>query len=134
MSRKRLAGSTTTTVMVDGTPVVVTLDEDPTFAGLRSRLIDINKIVGVKGYILRNATSAVIDLQNPAKLMEYALLSSEAADACQEISAAFSVNANRTVVKGKEIKMLYMAFGANKLSVFMDKGVDHADIFKLISP
>jgi len=134
MSRKKLAGSTTTTVMVDGTPVVVTLDEDPTFAGLRSRLIDINKIVGVKGYILRNATSAVIDLQNPAKLMEYALLSSEAADACQEISAAFSVNANRTVVKGKEIKMLYMAFGANKLSVFMDKGVDHADIFKLISP
>jgi len=44
------------------------------------------------------------------------------------------VNANRTVVKGKEIKMLYMAFGANKLSVFMDKGVDHADIFKLVSP
>jgi len=84
MSRKKLAGSTTTTVMVDGTPVVVTLDEDPTFAGLRSRLIDINKIVGVKGYILRNATSAVIDLQNPAKLMEYALLSSEAADASKK--------------------------------------------------
>jgi predicted regulator of Ras-like GTPase activity (Roadblock/LC7/MglB family) len=134
MVKKRIMSPATTTVMVDGSPVTITLDEDPAFAGLRSSLVEINKIPGVKGYILRNATMAVIDLQNPAKLVEYALLSSEAADACQEISESFSLSTTKAVVEGKEIKMLCMTVGDNGLSIFMEKNVDHADIFRRISP
>ena len=56
MVRKKCIHETMTTVMVDGSPVTITLEEDPDFAGLRSSLTEINKIDGVKGYILRNTT------------------------------------------------------------------------------
>jgi predicted regulator of Ras-like GTPase activity (Roadblock/LC7/MglB family) len=134
MVKKMTTHPPTTTVMVDGLPVTVTLDEDPAFAGLRSSLVQINKIPGVKGYILRNKTTAVIDLQNPPKLTDYARLASETTDACQEISELFGQTITKAVVEGKELKMLCMTVGGNRLSIFVEKNVDHADIFRQISP
>ncbi len=134
MVKKRIMHSTTTTVMVDGAPVTITLDEDPAFAELRSSLVQINKIPGIKGYILQNTATAVINLQNPAKLVEYALLASQTVDACQEISELFNLATTKAVVEGSEIKMLCMIVGENKLSIFMEKNVDHTDIFRRISP
>jgi hypothetical protein len=131
---KRIAKPATTTVMIDGSPVVVALDEDPAFAELRASLLQINKIPGIKGYILRNTTTAVLDLQNPAKLVEYSLFLSETTDACEELSRLFGLNTTKAVVEGSEIKMLCMIIGENKLSIFMEKSVDHADIFRRISP
>ena len=133
MVKNRSLKETTTTVMVDGSPVTISLDEDPDFTGLRSSLIEINKVEGVKGYILRNTTSAVIDLQNPSKLMDYALLSSQATDACQEISNLFKLEVTKTVIEGAHLKILSMIIGKNRLSVFMEKNVDHTDIFRRIS-
>jgi hypothetical protein len=123
-----------TTVIIDGSPVTVPLEEDPTFGDLRSSLKQINKIEGVKGYILRNSTAAAVDLQNPAKIIEYALLSSKAIDTCQELSELFSLGLTKSVVEGTDIKMLSMLVGKNRLSIFMEKGVDHADILMRISP
>ena len=134
MVKNRRIKETTTTVMVDGSPVTISLDEDPDFTGLRSSLIEINKVEGVKGYILRNKASAVIDLQDPAKLMDYALLSSQATDACQEISDLFKLEVTKTVIEGADLKVLSMIIGKNRLSVFMEKNVDHIDIFRRISP
>ena len=134
MVKNRNIKETTTTVMVDGSPVTIALDEDHDFTGLRSSLIEINKVEGVKGYILRNTTSAVINLQNPAKLMDYALLSSQATDACQEISNLFKLEVTKTVIEGADLKVLSMIIGKNRLSVFMEKNVDHIDIFRRISP
>jgi hypothetical protein len=74
---------------------------------------------GVKGYILRNTTSAVIDLQNPAKLVEYAFLSSQATDACQEISDLFKLDITKTVVEGADVNVLCMIIGENRLNVFI---------------
>jgi predicted regulator of Ras-like GTPase activity (Roadblock/LC7/MglB family) len=134
MVKNRHFKETTTTVMVDGSPVTISLDEDPDFTGLRSSLIEINKVEGVKGYILRNKASAVIDLQDPAKLMDYALLSSQATDACQEISELFKLEVTKTVIEGADLKVLSMIIGKNRLSVFMEKNVDHTDVFRRISP
>jgi predicted regulator of Ras-like GTPase activity (Roadblock/LC7/MglB family) len=134
MVKNRRIKETTTTVMVDGSPVTISLDEDPDFTGLRSSLIEINKVEGVKGYILRNKASAVIDLQDPAKLMDYALLSSQATDACQEISDLFKLEVTKTVIEGADLKVLSMIIGKNRLSVFMEKNVDHTDVFRRISP
>jgi len=134
MVKNRRINETTTTVMVDGSPVTIALDEDPDFTGLRSSLTEINKVEGVKGYILRNTTSGVIDLQNPTKLMDYALLSSQATDACQEISDLFKLEVTKTVIEGADLKVLSMIIGKNRLSVFMEKNVDHTDIFRRISP
>jgi len=134
MVKKRSINETMTTVMLDGSPVTITLDKDSDFAGLRSTLTEISKFEGVKGYILRNATSAVIDLQNPAKLMDYAILSSQATDACQEISDLFKIDIIKTVIEGADLKVLFMVIGNNRLSIFMEKNVDHIDIFRRISP
>jgi predicted regulator of Ras-like GTPase activity (Roadblock/LC7/MglB family) len=134
MVKNRNIKETTTTIMVDGSPVTIALDEDHDFTGLRSSLIEINEVEGVKGYILRNTTSAVIDLQDPAKLMDYALLSSRATDACQEISELFKLEVTKTVIEGADLKVLSMIIGKNRLSVFMEKNVDHIDIFRRISP
>ena len=133
-TRKTCIRETMTTVMIDGSPVTIPLEEEPALAGLHSSLIEINKIEGVKGYILRNNTTAAIDLQNPAKLVEYALLSSQAIDACQEISDLFSLSVTKSIVEGTDIKMLCMIIGENKLSIFMEKNVDNADILMRISP
>jgi predicted regulator of Ras-like GTPase activity (Roadblock/LC7/MglB family) len=134
MVKIRSINETTTTVMVDGSPVAITLDKDPDFADLRSSLTEINKVEGVKGYILRNSTSAVIDLQNPTKLGDYALLSSQATDTCQEISDLFKLEVTKTVIEGADLKVLSMIIGKNRLSVFLEKNVDHTGIFRRISP
>ena len=133
-ARKACIRETMTTVMIDGSPVIIPLEEESSFAGLHSSLIEIHKIEGVKGYILRNNTTAAIDLQNPAKLVEYALLSSQAIDACQEISDLFGLSVTKSIVEGTDIKVLCMIIGENKLSIFMEKDVDHPDILMRISP
>jgi hypothetical protein len=123
----------TTTVMVEGTPVTIPLDEDPAFAGLHSNLMQINKIPGIKGYILKNQTTAVIDLQTPNTLTENALLLSETIEACQEFSKLFHLAATKSVIEGPDTKMICMIVGENKLGIFMEKNVDHTDIFRQIS-
>ncbi len=132
MTKKKARYSSTTTVMIEGSPVTITLDDDPTFAELHSRLIEINKIAGIKGYILKNTDAAAINLQNPTKLSEYALLLSEAVDACQKISELFNINSTKIVIEGTELKMLCTIIGENKLSIFMEKNVDHTDVFRRI--
>jgi predicted regulator of Ras-like GTPase activity (Roadblock/LC7/MglB family) len=134
MVKIRSINETMTTVMVVGLPVTITLDKDPDFADLRSILIEISNVEGVRGFILRNSTSAVIDLQNPTKLGDYALLSSQATDACQEISDLFKLEVTKTVIEGADLKVLSMIIGKNRLSVFMEKNVDHTDISRRISP
>jgi hypothetical protein len=133
MVKKRITHPTSTTTMTNKPPMTMTLEEKNAFAELRSNLTGINKIQGVKGYILRNSTTAVIDLQNTEKLVAYALLLSETVDCIQNISDLFSLKTTNAVVEGKEIKMLCMIMGENKLSVFVEKNVDHKDIFRRIS-
>ena len=133
MVKKRITHPTSTTTMTNKPPMTMTLEEKDAFAELRSNLTEINKIQGVKGYILRNSTTAVIDLQNTEKLVAYALLLSETVDCIQNISDLFSLRTTNAVVEGKEIKMLCMIMGENKLSVFVEKNVDPKDIFRRIS-
>jgi hypothetical protein len=134
MARKKRNLNPTTTVMVEGISVTIPLNEDPAFAGLRSSLMQINKIPGVKGYILKNQTMAAIDLQTPNRLTENALLLSETIEACHELSKLFHLAATKSVVEGSDTKMLCMIVGENKLGIFMEKSVDHMDIFRQISP
>ncbi len=133
MTKKKARSSSTATVMIEGSPVTITLDEDPAFAELHSRLIEINKISGIKGYILKNNNTAAINLHDPAKLSEYALLLSEVVDASQEISKLFNISTIKATIEGTETKMLYIVIGENRVSIFMEKNVNPANIFGRIS-
>jgi len=86
---------------------------------------------GVIGYILRNSKSASIDLKDPTKIIDYATLSSSAFEASEELSETFDLgDIKHTFVEGNIVKFLSLTDGENKVSVFMDKKVNHKRIYK----
>ncbi len=121
------------------TPVIVedvtSNEEDQVFTDLSKNLAEIRKAEGVIGYILRSTTAATIDLKEPEKIVEYALLSSQVLDSSREISELFDLgDVESTLIEGKEIKALCMVIGENKVSIFMEKNADHAEILNRVSP
>jgi len=89
---------------------------------LRAKLEEIKTYEGVIGYILRNSTSASIDLKDPTKLIDYAILSSSALDAGEVLSEDFNLgDVKSIIVDGKDVKVLSLTVSDNRISVFMDK-------------
>jgi predicted regulator of Ras-like GTPase activity (Roadblock/LC7/MglB family) len=108
-------------------------EENSAFASLSASLAEIRKLKGVIGYILRSNTSAIIDLAAPDKIIEYAFLSSQMHDSSQEITKQFNLGETESIlVEGKNVKVLCMTIGENKISVFMEKSATHAWIIKRI--
>jgi predicted regulator of Ras-like GTPase activity (Roadblock/LC7/MglB family) len=114
-------------------PVTV---EEETPINIRTNLDEIKSYDGVIGYILRNSTSAAIDLKDPTKIIDYAVLSSSALDASGELAELFNLGDVRDiVVEGEEVKVLSLTVDENKISVFMEKSADCEKILrKLHSP
>jgi predicted regulator of Ras-like GTPase activity (Roadblock/LC7/MglB family) len=109
----------------------IAIEETAPANNLRSSLEEIKNYNGVVGYILRNTTSASIDLKEPEKIIDYAILSSSAIDASQELSELFGLgDAKNIVVEGKSIKMLSLTIDENKISIFMEKNTDSEKIIK----
>jgi predicted regulator of Ras-like GTPase activity (Roadblock/LC7/MglB family) len=132
VKKKRSIHETATPVIVDD---ATSSEENQVFTDLSKNLAKIRKAKGVVGYILRSTTSATIDLKEPEKLVEYAILSSQAIDSSQEITDLFELDDVESIlIEGKEIKALCMAIDENKISIFMEKDADHADILKRVSP
>ncbi|MGQ9641243.1 MAG: hypothetical protein ACUVUF_03855 [Candidatus Bathycorpusculaceae bacterium] len=92
---------------------------------LRSNLEEIKGYNGVIGYILRNSTSAAIDLKDPTKIIDYAILSSSAIDVGEELTELFNLGEFKDiVVEGKDVKMLSLTDGENKVSIFLEEEAD----------
>jgi len=103
----------------------VAIEETTADNSLRASLEEIKKYDGVIGYIQRNTTSASVDLKDPTKITDYALLSSLAFDAGRDFSELFDIgDVKSTLVGGKNVKMLSVIIGENKISVFMEKNAD----------
>jgi predicted regulator of Ras-like GTPase activity (Roadblock/LC7/MglB family) len=135
MVKKLSSPETATTLLVDEDELSADSEEDQPFTDLSSKLAEIRKDEGVIGYIIRNATSATIDLKEPEKLVEYAIFSSQVLDSSREMSDLFELgNVESILVEGKENNALCMTIDGNKISIFMEKDADHADILKRISP
>ena len=135
VKKRKSITETTTTVMIDDESAVTSVEENQAFENLSAQLAEIRKCNGVVGYILRSATSATIDLKEPEKIVEYAILSSQVLESSHEISELFDIgNVENILVEGKDIKVLCMTIGENKISIFMEKTVDHADILNRITP
>ena len=136
MVKKTIKQETATTILVDEDELSTSSeDEDQTYKDLTDKLAEIRKDKSVIGYILRNTTSATIDLEEPEKIVEYALFSSQVLDSSREISDLYELgNVESILIEGKENKALCMAINGNKISIFMEKDADHAGILKRISP
>ncbi len=92
---------------------------------LRAKLEEMKGHEGIIGYIYRNSHSAAIDLKDPTKIIDYAILSTSAIDASEELSGVFNLGKIKSiVVEGKNTKMLSMIIQENRVSIFMEKNVD----------
>jgi predicted regulator of Ras-like GTPase activity (Roadblock/LC7/MglB family) len=109
----------------------VTVEETISLNNLRANLDEIKTYDGVIGYILRNSTSAAIELKDPTKLIDYAIISSSALDAGEELSKLFDLGAVKDiVVEGKGVKVLSLTVGENRISIFLEKDADCEKILR----
>ena len=101
---------------------------------IRAVLNEMKTKDGVVGYILRNTKSATIDLNDPARMIDYAILSSSAKETGQKFSQAFDLGEIENVLlEGKNIKLLSLEVDENDISVLMDKSVDHKKILETLN-
>jgi len=101
---------------------------------IRTVLDEMKAKENIVGYILRNTKSASIDLNDPTKIIDYAVLSSSAMDMGDELSQTFDLGEIRhMLVEGKDVKLLFVTIGESNVSVFMEKNVDHNHIYKTLS-
>ena len=128
MINKKLITQKTESPLVVENQDSTQIEESP-FKPLNEDLKNILNIKGVMGYIIRNGASAAIDLQEPEKLVEYAIFTSQVVDSCQELIELFDIGDLSTVlVEGENLKVLNMIIKENKINIFMNKNVDHIKI------
>lgn len=98
---------------------------------LRKNLEEIKNREGVIGYLLRNFTSATIEIKDPTKIIDYAVLSSSALELSEALSELFNLGeTHNIVVEGKEVKVLSFVIDENRISIFANKDVDFGKILK----
>jgi predicted regulator of Ras-like GTPase activity (Roadblock/LC7/MglB family) len=96
---------------------------------MQETLKDIKNRDGIIGYILRGPNSASIDLKDPTKIIDYAILSATSFEAGQDIASTFEIDrVDAIILEGGGMKVLSMVIGDNRLSIFMDKNVDHGKL------
>ena len=131
---KKNMHQTVKTMFLDGENIISAVEQEPIFEELRMKLAAINRIEGITGYILRDPSYAVIDLKDQSRLVDYAILSSQAYDFGQEISELFDLgDVENIVVEGKDVKVVCANIDENKVSIFMEKTADHASVLKQIT-
>jgi len=98
---------------------------------LQKKLQEIKDQEGIIGYILRSSKSASIDLKDPTKMIEYAVLSSTVFDTSSDLTNTLQIGAITTIlVESEKTKLLSMNVNDNRLSIFMEKNVDHNKLYK----
>ena len=106
-------------------------DTENDVKNLQEKLQEVKDQEGIIGYILRGSKSASIDLKDPTKIIEYAVLSSATFDAGYKMTEALQMGEVDTiVVESEQTKLLSMSINSHRLSIFMDKSFDHHKLYK----
>ena len=88
---------------------------------------------GVLGYILKNDSTATINLKDSQKTVEYALLTSQAFDAIKEFSNLFSLGKlESATIECATLKVVLVKIGEYTLNVFMGKTVEPQKVLALL--
>ena len=124
-------------VISAGDALEVTADEEENsdYEDLLAEVQDVLKESDLVGYILKSDTKATIDLEDSSKIIEYAMLSSQAFESSETITNSLKLGDIKNIlIEGKTVKALCVNMGQNKLSIFMEKTADHTDILKTLLP
>lgn len=111
-----------------------TVIENATFEStLRANLEEIRNYDGIVGYILKNTNSASIDLKDPAKIIDYAILSSTTFDSTEKLSKLFNLKGIKDIIiNGKNLKMISLTIEKNRISIFLENSSDADRVLKRI--
>jgi predicted regulator of Ras-like GTPase activity (Roadblock/LC7/MglB family) len=105
---------------------IVEARTDEEYEELLASAQEIRKNEDVIGYILRGQSKATVDLAEPEKIIEYAMLSSQAYESSGMLTETFNLGEVRNIiVQGKNAKLVCFSVGENKLSVFLKKAASH---------
>ena len=97
----------------------------------QEKLQEIKDQEGIIGYILRGSKSASIDLKDPKKIIEYAMLSSTTFDVGTNISEELQIGEpEKILIESENSKFLSMNIDDHRLTVFMEKNVNHDKIYR----
>ena len=97
----------------------------------QEKLQEIKDQEGIIGYILRGSKSASIDLKDPKKIIEYAMLSSTTFDVGKNISEELQIGEpEKILIESENSKLLSMNIDDHRLTVFMEKNVNHDKIYR----
>ena len=108
-------------------------NEAKPFENLQATLTEVRKNDDIQGFILKNSTQAVVDLNNTEELADLALLSSQLFDSSAKLFDLFHAGAMKTVVlEGARIKMLCLNVDENQVSLIMEKSADTAKVLKRV--
>lgn len=104
-------------------PIIV--DSSDFESRLRANMEEIRNYDGVVGYILKNTTSASIDMKDPTKIIDYAMLSSTIFDMTEEFSTLFNLeDVKDIIINGKNLKIVSLSVGKNRISIFLESNSD----------
>jgi predicted regulator of Ras-like GTPase activity (Roadblock/LC7/MglB family) len=132
MTKSFSISETSATVFLEDS-TVKPAEEDFAYNNLNNALAEIKKAPGVTGYILKSPKSATIDLSDPNKLVEYSLLASKIMDSSNAAQKLFDIGKIETItIEGNSTKALFIIKDENRVSIFMDKSVDCAEVLKKI--
>ena len=96
--------------------------EDSQYQSLLTSAQKIRKNENILGYILRGESQATVDLVEPTKIIEYAMMASQAIESSEIMADSFNLGKiENVIVEGKNAKMLCITLGQNKLTIFMEK-------------
>ena len=100
---------------------------------LRASMEEIRNYDGVVGYILKNTTSASIDVKDPTKIIDYAILSSTIFDMTEEFSTLFNLeDVKDIIINGKNLKIVSLSVGKNRISIFLESNSDTGKVLEKI--
>lgn len=109
------------------------IEDNPNYVSLVEAVQEIRKNQNIIGYIAKSDEKATVDLDDSAKIVDYAMLTSQAFESSETLSESFSLgDIKKVVMEGKDIKVLCINLGQNKLSIFMEKNEDHANILETL--
>jgi predicted regulator of Ras-like GTPase activity (Roadblock/LC7/MglB family) len=115
-----------TPAQVDWAPKIEVKEQ---LADLRTTLEQIKAEEGVVGYILRAQSAASVDINDPSKIIDYAVLSASVFDSVESLLDAFELGKTcNIVVVGSKLKVLVVTIGEHNVSIFMEKNVNHESI------
>jgi len=102
---------------------------------LRACLKELEKLEEVVGYIFRTKNSASIDLKEPSKIIDYAMLSSAVIFESEKLAKTFELgNIQKILVEGQQLKLLVLIQGENKINIFLEKDGDYEKILGMLPP